>query len=100
MSIRPSDTVSIDSAGPRLIELAEDVVAGAEKVLTKNGHPYVAIIDARKLDYYQALEVEYGRLVLLDDAMKGLQDVAARRIVSERAFRHSLRPSESSKSGG
>lgn len=32
------------------------VGAGAEKVLTKNGSSFVAIVDARKLDYYHALE--------------------------------------------
>jgi hypothetical protein len=44
------------------------VVAGVEKVLTKNRSAYVAIVDARKLDYYHALEAEHSRLVMLDDA--------------------------------
>lgn len=39
----------------RLTELAVDVVAGVEKLLTKNGAAYVAIVDARKLDYYHTL---------------------------------------------
>lgn len=35
----------------RLTELAEDVVgSGAEKLLTKNGASYVALVDAKKLD--------------------------------------------------
>lgn len=46
----------ISEARARLTELAQDVVeGGAEKVLTKNGASYVAIVDAKKLDYYHAL---------------------------------------------
>lgn len=60
--------VPISEAGSRLTELAEDVVAGSEKILTKDGAAYLAIVDARKLNYYYALEAELGRLVLLHDA--------------------------------
>jgi hypothetical protein len=36
----------------RLTELAEDVVGGgSEKILTKNGASYVALVDTRRLDY-------------------------------------------------
>lgn len=91
MSIRAQDVVPISEARSRLTELAEDVIAGVEKVLTKNGSAYVAIIDARKLDYYHALEAEHGRLVLLDDAEKGLKDALAGRVMSEDEFRKSLR---------
>ncbi|MBN3790394.1 type II toxin-antitoxin system Phd/YefM family antitoxin [Burkholderia sp. Ac-20353] len=91
MSIRAKDVVPISEARSRLTELAEDVVGGAEKVLTKNGSAYVAIVDARKLDYYHALEAEHGRLVMLDDAEKGLKDVLAGRVQSEEEFRQSLR---------
>jgi len=79
MPFRTHDVVPISEARSRLTELAEDVVAGAEKVLTKNGSAYVAIVDARKLDYYHALEAEHGRLVMLDDAEKGLRDALAGR---------------------
>src|SRR5215475_10994310 len=91
MSIRAQDVVPINDARARLTELAEDVVAGAEKVLTENGSAYVALVDARKLDYYHALEAEHGRLVLLDDAEKGLRDALAGRVQSEEEFRASLR---------
>ncbi len=60
MALRASDVVPISEARARLTELAEDVVgSGAEKVLTKNGASYVALIDARRLDYYHALEAEH-----------------------------------------
>ncbi|MBC8752105.1 MULTISPECIES: type II toxin-antitoxin system Phd/YefM family antitoxin [Paraburkholderia] len=80
MSIRTQDVVPISEARSRLTELAEDVVAGAEKVLTKNGSAYVALVDARKLDYYHALEAEHGRLLMLDDAEAGLRDALAGRV--------------------
>ena len=52
MTLRTSDVVPISEARARLTELADEVVgAGAEKVLTKNGSSFVAIVDARKLDY-------------------------------------------------
>jgi prevent-host-death family protein len=91
MAIRAQDVVPISDARARLTELAEDVVAGAEKVLTKNGSAYVAIVDARKLDYYHALEAEHGRLVLLDDVKKGLDDALGGRVMSEEAFREKLK---------
>ncbi len=83
MSLRASDIIPISEARARLTELAEDVVGGAEKVLTKNGASYVALIDARRLDYYHALEAEHLNLVLAADAMEGLQDALAGRYVSD-----------------
>ena len=74
MTLRTSDVVPISEARARLTELADEVVgAGAEKVLTKNGSSFVAIVDARKLDYYHALEAEHASLVLLDEAEAGLR---------------------------
>lgn len=83
MSLRTQDIVPISDARARLTELAEEVVtAGAEKILTKNGSSYVAIVDAAKLDYYHALEQEHAALVLLDDAEMGLRQVLAGQRVS------------------
>jgi antitoxin (DNA-binding transcriptional repressor) of toxin-antitoxin stability system len=87
---RPEDLVSIADAQLRLSELADDVVAGAEKILTKNGLPYVAMIDARKLDYLHALEVEHRGVVLLDDAARGLKDAIDDRKLTEEQFRKSM----------
>jgi hypothetical protein len=78
MTLRASDIIPISEARARLTELAEDVVGrGAEKVLTKNGSSYVALVDARKLDYYHALEREHAGLVLLTDAETALGQVIA-----------------------
>jgi len=83
MTLRTSDIVPISDARARLTELAQDVVdGGAEKVLTKNGASYVAIVDARKLDYYHALEEEHAGLVLLDEAELGLRQIVAGQRVS------------------
>ncbi|WP_168788377.1 type II toxin-antitoxin system Phd/YefM family antitoxin [Paraburkholderia aromaticivorans] len=90
MSIRTQDVVPISEARSRLTELAEDVVAGAEKVLTKNGSAYVALVDARKLDYYHALEAEHGRLVMLDDAEKALADAVSGRVKPLSELRDSM----------
>lgn len=84
MGIRTGDVVPISEARARLTELAEDVVnSGHEKVLTKNGSSYVALIDARKLDHYHALEAEFGHLILGLAALEGLRDVEAGRVLEE-----------------
>ena len=44
-------------------------------MLTKNGSSYVALVDAKKLDYYHALEIEHGGLVLLSEAEIALGEV-------------------------
>ena len=84
MGVRAADVVPISEARARLTELAEDVVGhGSEKVLTKNGASYVALVDARKLDYYHALEAEHAGLVLVQAAVEGLEDLAAGRLLDD-----------------
>jgi prevent-host-death family protein len=91
MGLRTSDVVPISEARARLTELADEVVGGgAEKVLTKNGASFVAIVDARKLDYYHALEEEHAGLVLLDEAEAGLRQVVAGQRVSTDDLRQAL----------
>lgn len=80
MGILTSDVIPFSQARATLSELAEQVKAGAEKIITKNGESYVALIDAQRLDYYHQLESERIHLVLLDEAAKGLDDVAAGRV--------------------
>jgi PHD/YefM family antitoxin component YafN of YafNO toxin-antitoxin module len=90
MPTPPEDMVPLSDAQLRLNELADDVVAGAEKVLTRNGQPYVAMIDARKLEYLHALEAEHRGMRLLDDAARGLKDAIGGRVLSEEQFRKTL----------
>ena len=82
MSFTAEDVVPISEARARLTELADDVVSGAEKLLTKNGVAYVALVDAKKLDYYHRLEEEHASLVLLTEAEAGLREVLAGNRVS------------------
>ena len=79
MSISASDVVPFTQARANLSELADQVKAGAEKIITKNGESYVALIDAERLDYYHRLERERIHLLLIDDARRGLEDIAAGR---------------------
>ena len=79
MSISASDVVPFTQARATLSELADQVKAGAEKIITKNGESYVALIDADRLDYYHRLERERIHLLLIDDARRGLADIAAGR---------------------
>ncbi len=82
MTFTAQDVVPISEARARLTELVEDVVAGSEKLLTKNGVAYVALVDAKKLDYYHRLEEEHASLVLLTEAEAGLREVLAGHRVS------------------
>ncbi|MDJ0657700.1 MAG: type II toxin-antitoxin system prevent-host-death family antitoxin [Xanthomonadales bacterium] len=52
-------------ARARLSEIAEDARSGQEKIITRNGESYVAVIDARRLDHYHRLERELIHLTLL-----------------------------------
>lgn len=79
MAIATCDVIPLSQARANLSELADQVKAGAEKIITKNGESYVAIIDAQRLDYYHQLERERIHLLLIDDASKGIADVAAGR---------------------
>lgn len=91
MGISASDVVPLSQALANLFELAEQVRAGAEKIITKDGESYVALIDANRLDYYHQLERERIHLLLIDEAGKGLDDVAAGRVQDAREALQRLR---------
>jgi len=65
-----------------LTELAEEVCQGREKIITRNGKAYVALIDVRRLDYYHRLERENIHLTLLEEAARGWDDVEAGELLS------------------
>jgi prevent-host-death family protein len=79
MGISSADVVPLTQARSNLSELADQAKAGAEKIITKNGESYVALIDAERLDYYHRLERERIHLLLIDDARRGLADIEAGR---------------------
>ncbi|MDP3227620.1 MAG: type II toxin-antitoxin system Phd/YefM family antitoxin [Acidovorax sp.] len=76
MAISARDVIPLSQARANLSELADQVKAGAEKIITKNGESYIAMIDAERLDYYHQLERERIHLLLITDASQGLTDVA------------------------
>ena len=79
MAISASDMVRYRQARANLSELADQVKASAEKIITKNGKSYVAWIDADWLDNYHQVDCERIHLLLIDDAARGLADIAAGR---------------------
>ena len=93
MSFSVRDVVPLSQARATLSELADQVKAGAEKIITKNGESYVALVDADRLDHYHRLERARIHLLLIDDARRGLEDVVAERTEDARAAIDALRRS-------
>ena len=85
MSVTTKDVIPLSQARSRLSEIADEVKAGMEKIITKNGESYVAIIDADRLDYYHRLEREHIHLLLLDEAEKGMVDIVEGRVRNARS---------------
>jgi antitoxin (DNA-binding transcriptional repressor) of toxin-antitoxin stability system len=85
MGISASDVIPLSYARANFSELAEVVKAGAEKIVTKNGESFIALIDSDRLDYYHRLERERIHLLLIDEVSKGLDDVAAGRVKDARS---------------
>ena len=79
MAFTSHDIVPLSQARANLSDLADQVKEGAEKIITKNGESYVALIDSDRLDYYHRLERERIHLLLIDDARRGLEDIVAGR---------------------
>lgn len=100
MAFSTRDVVPLSQARAHLSELADQVKAGAEKIVTKNGESYVALIDAKRLDYYHQLERERIHLLLLDDARRGLEDIAAGRTEDADAALARLQQQRTEKSAG
>ena len=84
MGIKSEDIVPLNQVRARFTELAEEVRAGAEKIVTRNGESYVALVDARRLDHYHRLEREHIHLALLEEAVRGLEDLRDGRVAGAR----------------
>lgn len=87
MPFDTDDIVPINQVRARFSELAEEVRDGHEKIITRNGESYVALIDTRRLDHYHRLEREHIHLTLIDEASKGLADVNAGQTVTVATLR-------------
>ena len=62
-----------------LSELANEVENGAEKIITKNGEPAVAMIHAKRLAHYRQLERANVHLLIAAEVEKRWADVEAGR---------------------
>ena len=99
MGITACDIIPLSQARATLSDLADQVVAGAEKIITKNGESYVALVDARRLDYYHQLESQHLHLLLINEASKGLDDVAAGRVQDARSVLNTIKRRRAEKAG-
>ena len=96
MPVPITDLVAISDARARLAELAEEVARdGTEKLLTRNGVALAALIDAKRLEYYHALEAERAELDQIVDAQRALEDVIAGKTLTPEELRRRLAAPES-----
>lgn len=95
MSISSKDIVPLNQVRARFSELAEEVRGGREKIITRNGESYVALVDARRLDHYHRLEREHIHLALLEEVSQGWDDVEADRLLSVAETRAKYKKSQS-----
>lgn len=83
MGLTSKDIVPLTRARAELTELVNEVhTEGAEKIITKNGESCAALIDAERLDHYHRLEREHIHLTLLDEVLRGLDDLDEGRTLS------------------
>lgn len=75
MYLSSDDIVPLSQVRSNFTELAEATRNGREKMITKNGESYVALVDPRRLDYYHRLEQEHIHLQLLQEVAQGLDDI-------------------------
>ena len=75
--IATKDIIPISRARARLTELADDVSkSGREKVFTRNGESYVALITADQLDDYRRFK-EAEHLSMLKALVEAAEDIEA-----------------------
>jgi len=83
MAISSKDIISLSHARAKLTELCEEVRdKHGEKIITKNGESCAALIDAERLDYYHRLEREHIHVSLLQEAIRGIDDLEAGKTLS------------------
>ena len=82
MAVSSKDIVPLTRARAQLTDLVEEVRSqGSEKIITRNGESCAALIDAERLDHYHRLEREHIHLTLLDQALRGLDDLEKGRTI-------------------
>lgn len=75
MAITSEDIIPLNRVRAGFTALAEEVRQGREKIITRNGESFVALVDARRLDYYHRLEREVEQLALLSEVAAGLRQL-------------------------
>jgi PHD/YefM family antitoxin component YafN of YafNO toxin-antitoxin module len=89
-AIATKNIVPISRARARLTELADDVSkTGHEKIFTKNGESYVALITADQLDDYRRFR-EAEHLSMLKALVEAAEDIDAGRVYAWDEFRPRL----------
>jgi len=87
MYLSSEDIVPLSRVRSNFTELAEATRRGQEKIITKNGESYVALIDPRRLDYYHRLEREHIHLQLLQEVEAGIADIESSNVTSVDALK-------------
>lgn len=83
MAFSSKDIVPLTRARARLSELCESVRREhGEKILTRNGESCAALIGAERLDFYHRLEREHVHLTLIEEAVRGVEEVNARKLLT------------------
>lgn len=79
MAYTAKDIIPLSQARANLSELVEEVRGGTEKIITKNGESCAALISTEKLEMYYRMERNRIHMLLLEDALAGLEDLKAGR---------------------
>lgn len=83
MPLTSKDIIPLTKARARFTDLCEEIsLHHGEKVITKNGESCVALIDAELLDHYHRLEREHIHIGLLEEAIRGMEDVEKKKVLS------------------
>ncbi|WP_061124513.1 type II toxin-antitoxin system prevent-host-death family antitoxin [Caballeronia catudaia] len=80
-----TDIIPLSHASARLSELVDEVRDGTDKIITKDGKRWAALISAEKLDAFHRMEHAQLYSQTLHDVKKGLDDIAAGRTTEGRA---------------
>ena len=83
MAFSSKDIVPLTRARAQLTELVKEVRAeGSEKIITRNGESCAALIGSDRLDHYHRREREHIHMTLLDQAVRGVDDLEKGKTIS------------------
>jgi len=87
MHLTSKDIVPLSQMRLNFTDLADEARQGHEKMITKNGESYIALVDPDRLDYYHRLEREHIHLHLLQEVENGLHDIEQQQVTSVDALK-------------